>query len=73
MFLELLAKHCVLLVFLCILMISISMTMAATGVIRRRYLPDVVIQWLLMKPWMCSIGRCARIVPPHLHGNQNYQ
>jgi hypothetical protein len=33
--------------------------MAAAGAIRRRHSPDGGIQWLRMKPWMCSIGRCA--------------
>ncbi len=31
-------------------------TMAATGAIRRRHSPDGGIQWLRVKPWMCSIG-----------------
>jgi hypothetical protein len=51
------SKSCVLLVF-CVFY-SNSLTMAAAGAIRRRHLPDGGIQWLRMKPWMCSIGRCA--------------
>ena len=27
--------------------------------IRRRHPPDGDIQWLRVKPWMCSIGKCA--------------
>jgi hypothetical protein len=34
------------------------MTMAAAGVIRRRHLMDDDIQWLCVKPWMCSFGQC---------------
>ena len=29
--------------------------MVAAGAIRRRHLPDGGIQWLPVKPWMCSI------------------
>ena len=36
-----------------------SLTMAAAGAIRRRHLPNGGIQWLPVKPWTCSIGRCA--------------
>ena len=55
----LLAKSCVVLV--CCVFYSKSLTMAAVGVgaIRLRHLPDSGIQWLRVKPWMCSIGRCA--------------
>ena len=34
-------------------------TIAAAGAVRRRHSPDGGIQWLHMKHWMCSIGRCA--------------
>ena len=53
----LLAKSCVLLVF-CIVSMN-SLTMAAAGAIRRRHLPDGSIQLLPVKPWTCSIRRCA--------------
>ena len=33
--------------------------MAAVGAIWRRHSPDGGIQWLRVKPWMCSIGRRA--------------
>jgi len=33
--------------------------MVAAGAIRRRHSPDGGIQWLQVKPGMCSIGRCA--------------
>ena len=33
--------------------------MAAAGAILRRHSPDSGIQWLPVKPWTCSIGRCA--------------
>ena len=33
--------------------------MAAAGAIRRRHLTDAGIQWLQVKPWICSIGRRA--------------
>ncbi len=38
---------------------SKSSTMAATGAIRRGHLPNDSIQWLCMKPWVHSIGRCT--------------
>jgi hypothetical protein len=33
--------------------------MAATAVMRCEHLPNGGIQWLLLKPGMCFIGRCA--------------
>jgi len=33
--------------------------MAAAGAIWCRHFPDGGIQWLPVKPWTCSIGRCA--------------
>ena len=58
-----------------IALISKSMTMAATGAIRHRHSTTGNIQWLKVKPWMCSIGRCALCctIPPHMHGNRHYQ
>ncbi len=35
------------------------MTLAAAGAMRCRHSPNGCIQWLLVKPGMCSIGRCA--------------
>ena len=37
-----------------------SMTMASARVIRGECSPNGGLQWLPMKPWMCSIGRCTR-------------
>ena len=34
-------------------------TIAAVGAIQRRHSPDGGIQWLRVKPWMCSIRQCA--------------
>ena len=40
-----------------------SLTTVAAGVIQHRHSLDGIsdggIRWLLMKPWMCSIGQCA--------------
>jgi len=33
--------------------------MTAAGATRHRHLPNGGIQWLRVKPWMCSIERCA--------------
>ena len=33
--------------------------MTAAGTIRRRHSTDGDIQWLQVKPWMCSIGQCT--------------
>ena len=38
---------------------SNSSTIAAIGAIRRMHSPNGGIQWLWVKPWMCSIGRCT--------------
>jgi len=54
---ELLVKSCVLLVFYVVSMNLL--TMVAAGAIRRSHLPDGGIQWRPVKPWTCSIGRCA--------------
>jgi hypothetical protein len=35
------------------------MTLAAAGAMRCRHLPDGGIQWLLVKPEMCFIGKCV--------------
>ncbi len=55
----LLAKSCVLLVFSVFDSSFLIMAAVAVGVIRRRHSTDGGIQWLRVKPWMCSIGRCA--------------
>ena len=52
-----LANSCVLLVS-CVVPTN-SSTMAAAGAIPCSHLPDGNIQWHRVKPWMCSIGRCA--------------
>ena len=33
-----------------------SMTMVAAGAIQYLHSPDGNVQWLLVKPWTCSIG-----------------
>jgi hypothetical protein len=35
------------------------MTMAAAGAMGHRHSTNGGIQWLQVKPWMCSIGQCA--------------
>ena len=51
------AKSSVLLVFY--LFSKNSSTMPAVGAIRSKHSTDGGIQWLSVKPRMCSIGRCA--------------
>ena len=55
----LLCKSCFFLVFS--VFSTNPSTMAAAGAIWHRHSPDANggIQWLQVKPWMCSIGRCA--------------
>jgi hypothetical protein len=53
-----------------------STTMAATGVMQHEHLTNgsMSIQWLLVKPWMCSIRQCAsHIAPTYSHDHQNGQ
>ena len=37
------------------------MTMVSAGAIQGKFLPNGGVQWLRMKPWTYSIGRC----PPY--------
>jgi hypothetical protein len=42
----------------CIIAVLI-VALAAAGTIRSEWSPDGGVQWLLVKPWSCCIGRCA--------------
>ena len=45
--------------------------MAAAGAMWCRHSPNVVIQWLLVKPGCGPSGNVPHIAPPYLHGDQN--
>ncbi len=52
----------------CIIAVLI-VTLAAAGAIRSEQSPDGGVQWLLLKPWNSSTGRCVQyctIAPPWL-------
>jgi len=38
--------------------ILFAVALAAAGGIRSDWSPDGRVQWLLVKPWSCRIGRC---------------
>ena len=42
------------------LLFSLHTTLLSAGAIRCEYLPDGGVQWLWVKPWTPSIGRCNR-------------